>query len=267
MPVPAELEGKDLIGSTWIRRMGKHRGYKWTLVGFTEAGVKIKVYDGQKLKPHMDNSQRSNLPWPMFMNLYQPEGNLHLLVTVDKEGFVQSVAKEGTNGMIEREAVRDTVKMRSCLGPWHRKDGTGTMLPETMFDIVKMGRYHGQLAKTCIECRAKKNANERERLRKVKLIEPVVHAPVDPPVPPIKKITMDRAIEVAQETRPAPRVVIVNKKDHPVVMHGSAKAHWKVTIIPAPKETVVEVEADDFLEAAIAAGEGEVLKVERVKED
>jgi len=256
MPVPAELEGKELKGSVWIRRLGKHRGFRWVMTGFNDAGVKLEP-EKQSLKgwrTHIGDHKVQSLQWPMFMNLYEPEGNLKMIVVVDKEGFVQSVQKE-VNGVAAPKEVEKTEKLRLCLGPWHRRDGQGTMLPESMFDIVKIGRYHGQLSKTCIECRAKKSANERERLARgrddrVKLVNPPEKAIQKAVVEAVKETVIEEPITVTIE----PQITVAS----------SGKYRWKVTIIPVPKPIVVEVEADDFLSAGVAAGEGEVIRVEKI---
>jgi len=208
------------------------------------------------------------MQWPIFMNLYSPEGELEVIVTTDKEGFVQKVEKEvaSVNGVVkpaELPPIVEVVAERLCLGPWHRKDGTGTMLPVSQFEVVQVGRYHGQLSKTCIECRAKKKEYETERLakkEKVKVadIKPrvvIVERPSKEEPVPQPKVTMKEAVEVFNNVIPA---------KPPVVLRGKTLTKWKVTIIPAPNPVEVEVEAEDFLGAGIAAGDGEVIRIERL---
>ena len=86
MPIPTELEGKAILGSVWIRRIGDHAGYREIVLSFNDAGVKVMGEQGQK--GHQKEAAQS-IKWPLFMNLYRPEGKLEeLKVTTDKDGSI-----------------------------------------------------------------------------------------------------------------------------------------------------------------------------------
>lgn len=260
MPVPAELEGKQLVGSIWIRRMGKHRGFRWTIVNVSEAGVRLEPGAGQRgWRTHIGDKRVQSIQWPMFMNLYEPEGKLSMKVTIDKEGYIQKVEKEGTvvnNGIVEAKQVVKTVPMRVCNGAWH----FGKLVPEDQFQIAVRGPNKGKLGVTCNSCREKaRESDRRNRALKGRVkIQPkyeFIPSPTKKPEPVISLATERELTETEQLT--------VKEAFNAAVRQPATrqKKRWKVTII---KETEVIVEADDYLDAGIAAGNGEVIRVERL---
>src|SRR5215831_1089911 len=245
MPIPAELEGKSLIGSIWIRRMGKHRGFKWQITKTSDTGVVLEP-EKQNLRgwrTHIGDNRRQSITWPMFMNLYQPEGTLDMIVTVDKEGYVQNVQKEGierVNGVV-KAPEKEIVKTQECKGAWHIRRGAAAMRPLSEFSVIEKGPRTGQLAVTCDSCRRKQQASQSraDAAKRVKL------TPEERPQP---VMVLDAALPLVHEI-PAPYVPSETLK------------RWRVTII---KETEVIVEAHDYLDAGVAAGNGEVVRIERL---
>lgn len=254
IPIPSELRDKDLIGSRWIRRMGKHRGVVGTLVSFNDAGCKLKIQGRNQNQSHLGDVRFGSIQWPMLMNLYEPEGILKdMIITVDKNDFVVAVRKEGDavelppawiadndtgdtyEGIVEEEVVMPATQMRVCVGPWHRKAGKGTELPIDQFGINSRGPHAGQLSKTCKSCIEKRKAYN--------------------PVPPIKAAASVAVVNHVVAPVPEPLVI------DPVV-HVPGGRQWAVTIV---KEVTIIVEADDFLDAGSKAGDGEIVKVERIK--
>ena len=136
-----------------------------------------------------------------------------LIVTLDKQDFVVDVKKEKAS----------TPKLHKCIGPWHYKNGTGTMLPESEFDIATRGKNRGGLSGTCRDCRDKSHQSYR---RNVKVETP-------------NGVTESAPVYVGPEL-----------------------PTWRVTLM---KLTEVLVNAKDYLDAGVAAGDGEVVKVERIK--
>lgn len=282
MPIPAEVEGKKLLGSIWVRKLGKHRGYRWEMTNFNEAGVKLQPLGG---KGHV--GRVTSMQWPMFMNLYESEGKLSMLVTVDKEGFVQSVSKE--NGAIAvSEAVFDTVitnAMHRCMGPWHRRSGKGTMLPESDFSIVNRGINKGTIGSICTSCRERNKAawaksTERKDDRvKLRINEPIIPAPLTKPKKPDVEVLLtgyeqindpirdQHGFLVTAPTAPLYDLVEAQRDVSPEapiearLVASHSMPQWRVTII---KPTEVIVSAADYLDAGVAAGDGEVIKVERL---
>jgi hypothetical protein len=257
MPLPPELKGKELVGSRWIRRMGKHRGILGTIVSFNDAGCKLEIRGRNQNQSHMGDKRFGSIQWPMLMNLYEPEGVLEdVIVTVDKNDFVVSAVKEAdlspgwiadndtgdTYGDIEgfesTEVPMPTVETRICKGPWHRgKGGQGTQVPVTEFSVVKLGPRSGQIAKTCDTCLQKNHQYDQKRGK-------TNHAAVAPITTPANAIP-----------------VALNGTFEKLEVRPPAKHKWSVTII---KQVTVLVEADDFLDAGSLAGDGEIVRVERL---
>lgn len=231
--------------------MGKHRGVVGTLVSFNDAGCKLEIRGRNQNQSHLGDKRFGSIQWPMLMNLYEPEGKLELLVTVDKQGFVQTVKREDRpevvepviEGKSEEELVMPAVQMRVCVGPWHRKSGKGTELPIDQFGYISRGPHTGQLSKTCKSCIEKRKAYN--------------------PVPPVKKPVIVIASPAVNGTTPTEELWVEPEplKIDPIVRVPGGR-QWAVTIV---KEVTIIVEADDFLDAGTKAGDGEIVKVERIK--
>lgn len=157
-----------------------------------------------------------------------------MLVTVDKQDFVVSVKREASDAQTEsaireiHHAEQSLPTTQICKGPWHRKSGVGTVLPLSAFDYSE--RRH-KLNSTCRECRVKSENSRNGRV---------------PEFNPAK-----------------PEAIIVAEPPNPILIVGPVivPQRWRITII---RKTEIEVLAADFLDAAAQAGEGEVLKVERL---
>lgn len=208
--------------------MGKHRGIVATIVSHNDAGCKLEIRGRGQNQSHMGDKRFGSLQWPMLMSLYEPEGNLKdVIVTVDKEGYVEKVAREP---ILKPTVKEPEIELRKCKGPWHRKGGEGTMLPITAFSMAKRGRFMGSLGSTCNDCKARRNEAER-RLIHVQLKAEDKNGHVKLAAPPI----------VIESVKPLRR--------------------WKVTVI---KEVEIEVEAADYLDAGVIAG-GDVVSVSLIR--
>lgn len=158
--------------------------------------------------------------------------NRPMIVTVDKEDFVVDVKREPSDAQTEAAVAEihreDSVFIPTqiCKGSYHRKNGNGTVLPITLFGVNK---YTGGTLKTCMECR---KANGRGSMT----------------TPEIRKLP-----ESSEIFGPPNPILIVG----PVIV----PQRWRITIV---KRVEVEVSASDFLDAAAQAGDGEVVKVERL---
>lgn len=142
-----------------------------------------------------------------------------LVVTVDKEDFVQEVRLDVA------EETSPLPPLRKCTGPWHYKNGKGTLIAESEFNVATRGKNRGQLGSTCKYCRDRSNVSSREHYGRTKMVE------------------SPNGVEVAPLT-------------------SETLPQWRVTII---KRTEVIVAAKDYLDAGVAAGDGEVVKVERLQ--
>ena len=268
MPVPSELEGKKLVGSIWTRRMGKHRGYKWVIERFTEAGVRLipdkNSYRG--MKTHIDSKAVTSLQWPMFMNLYEPEGNLEMIVMTDKEGMVLKVEREQVpvNGVVKEADVPAKVTpvevvLRKCNGPWHNKGGKGTMLPVDQFEISTRGPYAGTLGSTCISCKNRsKEYGATHTVRKPGKLQ-ITPSAVTP------KVTMQEAIKVYHDTPAAPKKIMNTNESVVHQLPEGPEYEWEITVqvIKIVEETR-KVKAKDLLDlAALTEGE-KVVNVRRI---
>ena len=124
-------------------------------------------------------------------------------------------------------------ELRKCNGPWHYRGGKGTLLPITEFDIATRGPNQGHYGTTCRSCRDKTTESNVRRAR-ILTVEEVIVAELPNGVAPIIR--------------------------EPVVTSDNLP-QWRVTIVKRVEEVVY---AKDFLDAASKAGEGEIVKVERL---
>lgn len=176
----------------------------------------------------------------MLLSLYEPEGKLEsMIVTVDKNDFVIAVRKEGEVVVAkEEDMVVPAIETRICHGPWHNKSGKGTELPITEFEVASRGPNSGRVGSTCTSCR-KRHSEYNKKSAARKQITTAVYLPqVIPPLPPIANGSI-KEVPVAEP----------------------AKYKWIVTIV---KEVEILVEANDYLDAGVNAGDGEVISVRRV---
>jgi hypothetical protein len=134
--------------------------------------------------------------------------------------------------------------MHTCTGPWHRKGGQGTKLPISEFDIIQRGAGKGQIAMTCRGCRTKHEASRQKTLLREERIKLPVVEPVVEPIVPVQEEPVTPEFHVKQS---------------PIIEREVQR--WKVTII---KATEVIVEARDYLDAGVAAGDGEVIRIEKL---
>lgn len=146
-------------------------------------------------------------------------------MTTDSQDFVQKVERMDGSTIVLNPAVTEKL----CMGPWHKKNGKGTLLPINEFSIVRHGKSKGQMAVSCRSCTEK----NRNYLRRVKA----------------------RGTDVES--------VVTNGEVSltPVLYQGPELPTWRVTIV---KKTVVLVNARDYLDAGVAAGEGDVVMIEKL---
>lgn len=125
-----------------------------------------------------------------------------------------------------------TEPLHSCKGPRHYRDGSGTDLPISQFSIAKSGPYKGGLGALCNDC-LQRNREAYARKKATGVIED------------------DTTIEklILNGHMPADKVEI------------RKLPKWRVTVI---KEISIEVSAADYLDAGVQAGDGEVVRIERL---
>lgn len=161
----------------------------------------------------------------------------NLIVTVDKEDFVTEVRSE-LDKPLEVESVVDTRNitsaMQTCKGPWHYKSGRGTELPIAEFALASRGPNKGQLGVICRNCRDRTAESARQK--------------------EYREARRGTAVEAVVTNG---EVTLIPTTYTP----GEKLPEWRVTIV---KRTEVIVSAKDYLDAGVAAGEGEVVMVERL---
>ena len=150
-----------------------------------------------------------------------------LKVTVDKQDFVMSAERVDSAMREIKKSETMPEPTQICKGPYHRRDGQGTLLPLSEFRVNKYSKT-GALTKTCSYCLDNKNGP----LRTIK-------------APPVQA--------VVQESK------IIQTPEPPLM--GSGFHKWSVTII---KPTTIIVYAKDFLDAGAEAGEGEIIDLKRL---
>jgi hypothetical protein len=161
-----------------------------------------------------------------------------MLVTVDKEDFVVAIQSEyATTPLLVESMPAMTQQLQRCSGPWHNHNGKYENRPIEEFSV---NARTGLRYKTCDLCRNNHQASYRRITEK----NGVTQTP-EPQVPGSDfRHGVDEMIDAELKRQ---------NSDMPL---------WRITII---KRTIVEVRASDFLDAASQAGDGEVLKVERVE--
>jgi len=134
--------------------------------------------------------------------------------------------KEGFVLDVHREGSEKTA---ICKGPSHRRGGKGTPLPLSSFGINK---YNGQRTKTCKNCLVQSG-----RRTITETAQPTV---------------------VIQKLNVNDGQLSVKDIEHGM---GSGIHKWRVVIF-RPVEVVVY--AKDFLDAGAEAGEGDIIRIERL---
>ena len=161
-----------------------------------------------------------------------------MIVKVDKEDWVVEVTREDSDmAEIHRsEQVQPTTRL--CKGPWHYKGGTGTMVDIREFSTNF--RTH-DLNKTCNACLKGSHQSKKQETPQTGLTR------------------VEKALEAAGVENGTLAKLEANST------YGKAASEklpqWRVTIVKRTEELVY---ARDFLDAAAQAGDGEVLKVERI---
>ena len=140
-------------------------------------------------------------------------------------GMIVKVDKQDFVVSVERES---SDQMKVCKGPWHYRRGPGTLLPVSKFS----GNF-----KTCDECR-QKHTESRQAIEERR-----------------NGVVQQLAEDLQNGPTGTPELVASNQ------LHSAAMHKWRVYIV---KATEVIVYAKDYLDAGIEAGEGEVLRVERL---
>jgi len=265
---------RSLIGTEWVKVDAKHAGQKARVESITPRGPKMRFIGKPQNSPHSnrDNQQFQRLDWRELGLNWQPNdkrsqeiydryciasaaevaiarpdspyaGEIRdsimkivgdpLRVTVDKQDFVVDVQPD-----VVAKDVAIGELMLPCTGGWHKGAGKAySLVPSSQFHRVERGSRKGEWMKTCDGCRAKASESQKR-------MATVRREAID------AFNTSMGELDVTTPATPTTNGVVIRETHQ-----------WRVTVV---KETVVMVEATDFLDAATKAGEGEVTRVERI---
>lgn len=168
-----------------------------------------------------------------------------MIVKVDAQDFVISVEPEAVDSAMRdiRRSEAMPEATQTCRGPWHYKNGQGTVLPHSAFS--QSTRKPGFLNKTCDKC-LEQNRNHHPHAGRVGGKN-------------LKTITVS-ATELPKRYQGNP-VLPTPATDSPPHTNGGLQHKWEITIVKTEK---VILYAKDYSDAGKQAGDGEVTNVRRL---
>lgn len=222
MSIPVELQNKKLVDSRWRRRVGKHKGVQCKIIKINGSGVVLEFDTRNRhgWQGHGENNERTNLPWEMFLRLYEPMGVIMENVPnvkVDTSGIV--VAKSGDVSYMEKKVPSPS--FRQCNGPSHH------VRPANV-DVARFGYterlYNGvrRLRSECDDCVRYRNEHYRAKDKEERKLR-VVEEPKS--IEPTSQVELDRQFETKRDRESVPEIESVPENSYKV-----RTPRWKVTI-------------------------------------